>query len=84
MRDSRNSNTEIPKQKKRTSFTTVLPLKGLTFLNLFELLDCLVVSRTSMFVIKFNLLNFSSRNIGIINVEQLFFKILSPTLWIGF
>ena len=51
----------------------VLPLTGFTFLNLFGLLECLVMGLISMPVIKVKLSNFSNGAIGIIN-----FKILSP------
>ena len=51
---------------------SVLPLTVFTFLNLFDLLECLVMWLTSMYVIK--LVNFSVRAIGIINFEKLFSK----------
>ena len=49
----------------------VLPLTGFTFLNLFGLLECLVMWLISMPVIKVKLPNFSNRAIGIINFERL-------------
>ena len=64
----------------------VLPLTGSTFLNLFGLLECLVMWLISMPVIKVYLPNFSNRVIGIINFERISPKFyrrhyeLSPTL----
>ena len=52
----------------------VLPLAMLTFLNLFDLLECLVMWLTSMHVMKFQLINFSVRAIGIISFEKLYSK----------
>ena len=52
----------------------VLPLTGFTFLNLFALLECLVIWLISMPVIKVKLPNFSKRAIGIMNFERLFSK----------
>ena len=49
----------------------VLPLTGFIFLNLFGLLECLVMWLISMPVIKVYLPNFSNRAIGIINFERL-------------
>ena len=49
----------------------VLPLTGFTFLNLFGLLECLVMWLISMPVIKVKLSNFSKRAIGIIKFERL-------------
>ena len=47
----------------------VLPPTGFTFLNLFGLLECLVMWLISMPVIKVKLPNFSNRDFGIINFE---------------
>ena len=49
----------------------VLPLTGFAFLNLYDLLECLVMWLISMPVIKVYLPNFSNRVIGIINFERL-------------
>ena len=55
--------------------------EGVTFLNLFGLLECLVMWLISTPVIKVYLPNFSNWAIGIINSKD-FLQILSPTLWI--
>ena len=49
----------------------VLSLTGFIFLNLFGLLECLVMWLISVPVIKVSLPNFSNRAIGIINFERL-------------
>ena len=49
---------------------SVLLLMGFTFLNLFGLLECLVMWLISMLVIKVYLPNFSNRVIGVINFER--------------
>ena len=61
----------------------VLPLTGFTFLNLFGLLECLVMCLISMPVIKVSLPNFSNRAIGIINFERLSPNFIADTMnWI--
>ena len=54
---------------KRRPFS-VLPLMGFKFLNLLRLLQCLVMTPTSMPVIKYLLLDISYRVIGIITFSK--------------
>ena len=58
----------------------VLPLTGFTFLNLFGLLECLVMWLISMPVIKVLLPNFSNRAIGITNFERLSPNFIADTM----
>ena len=58
----------------------VLPLTGFIFLNLFGLLECLVMWLISMPVIKVQLPNFSNRAIGIINFERLSPNFIADTM----
>ena len=58
----------------------VLPLTGFIFLNLFGLLECLVMWLISMPVIKVLLPNFSNRAIGIINFERLSPNFIADTM----
>ena len=51
-----------------------------TFLNLFGLLECLVMWLISMPVIKVLLPNFSNRAIGIINFERLSPNFIADTM----
>ena len=58
----------------------VLPLTGFTFLNLFGLLECLVMWLIPMPVIKVYLPNFSNRAVGIINFERLSPNFIADTM----
>ena len=58
----------------------VLPLTVCTFLNLFDLLECLVMWLTLMHVIKSYLVKFSFRGIGIINFEKVFQSFIADTI----
>ena len=58
----------------------VLPLVVFTFVNLFDLQECLVMWLSSMLIIRFWLLIFFIRSVNIINVEKLFKNFTANTM----
>ena len=64
----------------RSLCSSTQPLTGFIFLNLFGLLECLVMWLISMPVIKVKLPNFSNRAIGIINFERLSPNFIADTM----